>query len=61
MDVSDRNLALSYTFVKSNNLDKAYTYEKHCQGMARQCFDQFIKRTNDENIAENLTTEAIKN
>jgi len=35
-------------------------YEKYCQMLAEQCFDQFIKHTNDENIAEDLTAEVIR-
>jgi len=36
------------------------SYEKYCQMMTEQFFDQFVKRTNNENTAEDLTVEVMK-
>ena len=36
------------------------SYEKYCRRIAEQLFAEFVRRTNDENTAEDLTTEAIK-
>jgi len=35
-------------------------YERYCQKIAEQCFGLFLERTNDESIAESLTTETLK-
>ena len=36
------------------------SYEKYCQVITEQLFDQFIKRTNNESIAEDLTVEVVR-